>query len=55
MKDVEVSNHQLVDNMEQVSSIVKDMNNCISDSSETSKRMTSKYAETSENINGLRK
>ena len=53
MKDVEVSNHQLVDNMEQVSSIVKDMNNCISDSSETSKRMTSKYAETSENINEI--
>lgn len=53
MKDVETSNHQLVDNMEQVSSIVSSMNNCISDSSETSKRMVSKYAESSENINEI--
>lgn len=53
MKDVETSNHQLVDNMEQVSSIVNNMNNCISDSSETSKRMVSKYAESSENINEI--
>ena len=29
------------------------MNNCISDSSETSKRMVSKYAESSENINEI--
>ncbi len=53
MKDVEVSNHQLVDNMEQVSSIVTNMNNCISDSSDTSKRMVSKYTESSENINEI--
>lgn len=53
MKDVEASNHQLVDNMGQVSSIVTNMNNCISDSSETSKRMVSKYAESSENINEI--
>lgn len=53
MKDVEASNHQLVDNMGQVSSIVNNMNNCISDSSETSKRMVSKYAESAENINEI--
>ena len=53
MKDVENSNHQLVDNMEQVSDIVKNMNNCISDSDETSKRMLSKYDESAANINEI--
>lgn len=53
MKDVENSNHQLVDNMEQVSGIVKNMNNCISDSDETSKRMLSKYDESAANIDEI--
>lgn len=53
MKDVETSNHQLVDNMEQVSDIVKNMNNCISDSDETSKRMLSKYDESASNIDEI--
>ncbi len=53
MKDVENSNHQLVDNMEKVSDIVKNMNNCISDSDETSKRMLSKYDESASNINEI--
>ena len=53
MKDVENSNHQLVDNMEQVSDIVKNMNNCISDSDETSKRMLSKYDESAANIDEI--
>lgn len=53
IKDVETSNHQLVDNMGQVSTIVNNMNNCISDSSETSKRMVSRYTESAENINEI--
>ena len=53
IKDVENSNHKLVDNMGQVSAIVNNMNNCISDSSETSKRMVSRYTESAENINEI--
>lgn len=50
IKEVENSNRQLVNNMEQVSDIVKNMNNCISDSNETSRRMLSKYDESASNI-----
>lgn len=50
MKEVESSNRQLVENMEQVSSIVETMTTCISDSDETSKRMLSKYEESASNI-----
>ena len=53
MKEVESSNRQLVDNMEQVSSIVETMTTCISDSDETSKRMLSKYEESASNINNI--
>lgn len=53
MKEVESSNRQLVENMEQVSSIVKTMTTCISDSDETSKRMLSKYEESASNINNI--
>lgn len=53
MKEVESSNRQLVENMEQVSSIVETMTTCISDSDETSKRMLSKYAESASNINNI--
>lgn len=53
MKEVESSNHQLVENMEQVSSIVETMTTCISDSDETSKRMLSKYEESASNINNI--
>lgn len=53
MKDVESSNRQLVENMEQVSSIVETMTTCISDSDETSKRMLSKYEESASNINNI--
>ncbi len=53
MKEVESSNRQLVENMEQVSSIVETMTTCISDSDETSKRMLSKYEESSSNINNI--
>ena len=53
MKEVDSSNRQLVENMEQVSSIVETMTTCISDSDETSKRMLSKYEESASNINNI--
>ena len=53
MKEVESSNRQLVENMEQVSSIVETMTTCISDSDETSNRMLSKYEESASNINNI--
>lgn len=53
MKEVESSNRQLVENMEQVSTIVETMTTCISDSDETSKRMLSKYEESASNINNI--
>lgn len=53
MKEVESSNRQLVENMEQVSSIVETMTTCTSDSDETSKRMLSKYEESASNINNI--
>ena len=53
MKEVESSNRQLVENMEQVSSIVETMTTCISYSDETSKRMLSKYEESASNINNI--
>lgn len=53
MKEVEHSNTRLVDNMEEVSQIVDNMSNCISDSDETSKRMLSKYEESASNINQI--
>ena len=43
IKEVENSNHQLVENMDNVSQIVKDMTDCISYSNEMSGRMLSKY------------
>lgn len=53
IKEVESSNIQLVTNLEQVTTIVSDMTNSIGDSSEISKRMLSKYDESSGNINSI--
>lgn len=53
MKEVETSNQQLVGNMQQVSDIVTTMTANISDTDEVSKRMLSKYAESSTNINNI--
>ena len=50
MKEVESSNRQLVENMEQVSSIVETMTTCISDSDETSLRMLSNYEDSASNF-----
>lgn len=53
MKEVETSNRHLVDNMEQVSSIVSDMGNCVANTNGTSRRMVSKYNESADNINKI--
>lgn len=53
IKEVEQSNSQLVENMEQVSDIMGTMTDCITDSSEISKRMLSKYEESATNINEI--
>lgn len=53
MKEVETSNTQLVENMEQVSHIVDTMTGCIENSGETTKTMLSKYTETATNINNI--
>lgn len=53
MKEVENSNLQLVDNMEQVSSIVKTITDNIRSSSEISEQMLSKYDESASNINQI--
>ncbi len=53
IKEVEQSNSQLVENMEQVSDIMGTMTDCITDSSEISKQMLSKYEESASNINEI--
>ncbi|MDD6201724.1 MAG: methyl-accepting chemotaxis protein [Lachnospiraceae bacterium] len=53
MKEVEVSNSQLVNNMEQVSAIMGTMTDCIAHSDNTTRAMLSKYAETASNINNI--
>ena len=55
IKEVENSNHHLVENMDNVSQIVTDMTNCISYSNEMSGRMLSKYEESMTNINDIEK
>lgn len=53
MREVETSNSQLVENMEEVSGIMNHMTHCINDSDETSKRMLSKYEESANNIDSI--
>lgn len=53
IKDVEVSNGQLVNNMQQVSNIVSTMTTCVDESDEISRRMVSKYGESASNINSI--
>lgn len=55
IKEVESSNQQLVNNMEQVSDIVNTMTQCIDTSDDISKKMVSKYDESSSNINTIEK
>ncbi len=53
MQEVEASNQQLVDNMEKVSDIVETMTSCIDASDAISRKMLSKYDESSTNINNI--
>lgn len=53
MKEVELSNSQLVTNMESVSHIMETMTGCIDHSDATTKAMLSKYTETASNINNI--
>lgn len=53
IKDVAVSNGQLVENMKLVSDIVETMTGCITDSDRISRQMVSKYDESAVNINNI--
>ena len=53
MREVEDSNRNMVDNMNQVSEVMDLMTGRISDATANTKLMRSKYAETSENVSGI--
>lgn len=53
IKDVEISNQQLVSNMKQICDAMEVMTECIGTSDETTKVMLSKYEETAININNI--
>lgn len=53
MKEVENSNQNMVNNMQQICDIMQVMTECVSDSDTTTKLMLSKYEETSENVNKI--
>ena len=53
MKDVEASNRNMVDNMQQVTDVMNLMTNRITDADENTKIMRSKYEETSENVSKI--
>ena len=53
MKEVEVSNRNMVENMQQVNDVMNLMTNRISDADENTKIMRSKYEETSENVSKI--
>ncbi len=53
IKEVEESNKNMVDNMQQVSEVMELMTVSIADADETTKIMRSKYEETSNNVNGI--
>ncbi len=55
IKEVESSNIHLVDNLTEVTGIVADMTENVTDSNEISKRMLSKYDESASNINTIEK
>ncbi len=51
MQEVEKSNKDMVDNMQQVGEVMGVISACISDADENTRVMRSKYAETSDNVN----
>ena len=53
MKEVEVSNHNMVENMTQVTEVMDMMTDRISDANANTKLMRSKYQETSDNVSQI--
>lgn len=53
IKEVEVSNRQMVENMQQIYDVMQVMTGCISNSDETTRTMLSKYQETATNVNNI--
>ena len=53
MKDVESSNHDMVDNMKQVCDTMDVMTKCINQSDDVSRTMLSKYEESAVNVNKI--
>lgn len=53
MKDVEESNYNMVDNMNQIESVMNLMTGCIDNADESTKVMLSKYQESSRNVDRI--
>ena len=53
MKDVETSNQNMVENMQQICDVMQIMTECVSNADTTTKTMLSKYAETANNVNKI--
>lgn len=53
MKDVESSNQNMVDNMQQICDVMQVMTQCVSNADSTTKTMLSKYSETAHNVNKI--
>ncbi len=53
IKEVEASNQNMVENMQQICDVMEIMVDCVEDADQTTKTMLSKYAETSTNVNNI--
>lgn len=53
MKEVETSNQNMVDNMQQICNVMETMTSCIENADETTKTMLSKYEESSKNVDNI--
>lgn len=53
MNEVETSNKQMVENMEQICNIMQTINICVEDADTTTRTILSKYAETAINVNKI--
>lgn len=53
VKEVELSNQQMIENMQRVCDVMEIMTGCIENSDEVTKTMLSKYEETARNVNNI--
>lgn len=53
MKEVEASNQNMVENMQQICDVMQIMTECVSNADTTTKTMLSKYAETAHNVDKI--